>query len=75
MRQRRKTAIDMEVATGMGDFAAEMDAANDEFNDLANAVASLTEVDIFNLTCSLNAADAWDVEDATAANDGVFLAN
>ncbi len=60
------------------DFAADPDdgrAANDGFDDLVSAVATLTPEDISHLSHSLNAADAWDVEDETAANDCGFLAN
>ena len=47
----------------------------DEFEDLASAVSALTSDDLSRITDSLNAADAWDVDDPSGYGGGGFLAN
>ena len=46
------------------------DGMYDEFDDLANAVSSLTEDELHGIPSALNAADAWDVD-----GGGGFLAD
>ena len=50
-------------------------ADSGEFADLESAVSALTGDDLSGISTSLNAADAWDIDDTGAHCGGGFLAN
>lgn len=75
MRQKGSRNYALESVAGPDDSVSGRYIDSDEFADLTNAVSALTRDELSGLSASLNAADAWDIDDTGGHCGSGFLAN